>query len=374
VVGWAGDRFLFSAGTTNASDSALQKHTPVQTPATIVAQPQTSMLASAQSKAVSSPPSFDSKIESPQNESEPLWFAGRYDGNRVIVYFDAVQFGDAPPGKARKITPPVAGGFLEPVELSEEYAAKLNKKPGAEHFAEGDKYDVISDCTAHTITLTKLIGAQSDEAVGNDSYIGALGEFASEDDAREIAFSGKSNYFVLRRHHEIPQAASISRQAQSCAAMVFEPVPFDTQKQIVGLLTQRMEAMVNDSKKRQAERISPLFDVRSFDLADGGKRYYARIEWALGHGPDFKVAYALAAWLTADPSLRILTAESCDSSYEGLDNAVPELLNVADVGGGKAAIIMSVIGSDSSYINLYEYSDGADLKHMRLIQSIGVGE
>jgi hypothetical protein len=308
-----------------------------------------------------------------QAPPEHFWIAGRYDGNKVIVYFDAVKFGNTYPRDAQSIAPPVAAGFLGPVELSAEYIARFQKSPTAERFSVGDKYDVLSPCPATPVTLTKLVGAESDEPTGNDSYIGALAAFGSDEDAA-IAFSGGGNYLVLGRHHEIPQPASSFQRPQSCAGLGVDPVPFDTQSLIVRLLTQQMETMATDSEKQQAERISPLFDVHAFYLADGKRRYYARIEWASGADQNFKVLCALAAWIAPEPSLHVLASESRDSRYEGLDSAVPELLNVADLGDGRTAIIMSVIGLDSAYTDLFEYADGSDLRHMRKIQSIGAGE
>jgi hypothetical protein len=300
--------------------------------------------------------------------AEPFWIAGRYDGDKVIVYFDAVKFGNTFPENAPSITPPVAGGFLEPVELPDEYVASFQKGPTAEHFAVGDKYDVLSGCRPKTVTLTKVVGAQSDEAVGNDSYIGALATFRRQLDA-DAAF-----YLAMRRHHETQDAGPRAHPGRACAGLGREPVPFETQTQIVALLTQRMKEAATESEKAGTEGVSPIFDVHSFYTADGSERYYARIEWASGNDEKFKVVYALGAWLAPDPSLRILVAEPEDSRYSSLDSAVPELLTVANLGDGRTGMIMGVIGLDSTYINLYEYSDGSGLKGARLIQSIGVGE
>src|SRR5882762_7602980 len=44
--------------------------------------------------------------------AEQFWLAGRYDGNRVIVYFDAVQFHGTVPHTARRIADPAVGGFF----------------------------------------------------------------------------------------------------------------------------------------------------------------------------------------------------------------------------------------------------------------------
>jgi len=38
-----------------------------------------------------------------QAKPERFWLAGRYDGNRVIVYFDAVKFNGALPSTSRRL-------------------------------------------------------------------------------------------------------------------------------------------------------------------------------------------------------------------------------------------------------------------------------
>jgi hypothetical protein len=70
-----------------------------------------------------------------QKEPERFWLAGRYDGNRVVVYFDAVKFEGTMSSNARKIANPVAGAFFNPVELPAGYIARFQKTPSAEQFA-----------------------------------------------------------------------------------------------------------------------------------------------------------------------------------------------------------------------------------------------
>ena len=111
-----------------------------------------------------------------QKKSERFWLAGRYDGNRVVVYFDAVKFEGTMSSNARKIADPMATAFFNPVELAASYIARFQKKPNAEHFGIGDRYDLLlGNGTIATIKLTTLVGCETDEQVGNDSFIGALG-------------------------------------------------------------------------------------------------------------------------------------------------------------------------------------------------------
>jgi hypothetical protein len=73
-----------------------------------------------------------------QMQPDQFWLAGRCDGNRVIVYFDAVQFHGTVPSTARKIADPVAGGFLKPVELPPSHVAQFLKgHDEREHFLFG---------------------------------------------------------------------------------------------------------------------------------------------------------------------------------------------------------------------------------------------
>lgn len=111
-----------------------------------------------------------------QGAPERFWIAGRYDGSRVIVYFDTVKFGGTIPADAGKIPDPVAEGFFSPQALSERYVASFQRGQAAERFKVGDRYDLMMDNgVVGTFTLTSLVGFESDEGSGNDSYIGALG-------------------------------------------------------------------------------------------------------------------------------------------------------------------------------------------------------
>lgn len=49
-----------------------------------------------------------------QTQLQKVWIAGRHDGNRVIIYFNAVHFGESALQSLNLplITPPVAPGFL----------------------------------------------------------------------------------------------------------------------------------------------------------------------------------------------------------------------------------------------------------------------
>lgn len=300
------------------------------------------------------------------------WIAGRYDGNRVIVYFDAVKFNGTKPSLAEKVPPPVADGFFMPEKLPWSYIAKLQHGPDAEHFKVGDKYDLIlgGGMTA-TVTLTTMVGTEGDEPVGNDSYIGALATL--DDSGKESLLS--RNYYVVRRHLEpVGAPYSPSDQQSVGAGIEDEPIRFDIQTQILDLLTQRMQATATESERCDAQGISPIFNVESFRVADGTLRYYARAEWKWGKPEDQRSNFAMAAWIIGEPKLRIVAVQTATSPYDGLDTLLPKLLNVVDLGGGRAGIILSISGEDSASTRLLEYRDGVDFQHMRELQTIEAGE
>src|SRR5690348_17191100 len=109
-----------------------------------------------------------SHIALSQTRPERVWLAGRYDGTRIIVYFDAVHFNGTLPATAKKIIP-TAGHFWEAVELPPTFVAPFQKNFTSEHFALGDHYDLmLEENHVATVSLTTLIGCETDEGVGNN--------------------------------------------------------------------------------------------------------------------------------------------------------------------------------------------------------------
>lgn len=307
-----------------------------------------------------------------QAKPERFWLAGRYDGNRIIVYFNAVKFRGTLPLNTHDLAPPVAERFFDPQRLPETYAARFQKGPNAEHFAVGDKYDLLlNDGKVATVTITTLVGSEMDEEVGNDSFVGALATL----EKRDVPYAMK-NHYVLRRHQEIQDNVSKRRSnpEKIDAGLDNEPVRFDIQTQIVSLLGERMKTAATGTERHAADSVSPAVEVQAFHLADGSLRYYARAAWSIDEGADQKIGYALAAWIAPQPTLHILAVQTRSSPYDGLDNVLPSLLNVIDLGEGRTGIIVEQIGEDSTSLNLVEYQDGMDLGHMRLLHDIGAGE
>jgi hypothetical protein len=308
-----------------------------------------------------------------QTKLDRFWLAGRYDGNRVIVYFDAVQFHGTVPPTAKRIADPTVGGFFMPVKLPASYLSQFLKGPDAERFALGDKYDLLLDeGKVATVTLTTLVGTEGDEQVGNDSFIGALATLENKDDIMYMASGG---IYVIRRHRKLPDSKPKypPRPDAVYAGLQNEPVRFDIQTKIVGLLTEQMGSQAKADHKPTVADMSPVFAVQTFRLANGELRYYARAVWNSNEGANTKTVFALSAWISPSPTLHILAVEGRESPYDGL-GVLPDLYNVIDLGGGRTGIIVGRSGEDDNSTALLEYRDGVDLGQMRILQSIGAGE
>ncbi len=304
-----------------------------------------------------------------QTQPDRVWLAGRYDGNRLVVYFDAVHFNDTIPPEAEKLVCPVTVGFFCPLKLPAGYVAQFQKQPRMEHFALGDQYDVVEGRSSFlTATVTTLVGFESDEGVGNDSFIGAL--LTLEKDKQDWLMYSPS-YVAVRRHRKFQdgEGKASERSPLVTASLLNEPLRFDIQREIVDLLTARMKATATDLQRHDAESVPPVFAVQQFDLADGGRRYYARAAWRSGKGSRTKLIYGLGAWITPLPVLRVLAVET-EAGFEYL----PNLLNVIDLGRGRVGIIVSEHGDDSASLSIVEYRDGMTLGEMPVLQSIGSAE
>jgi hypothetical protein len=293
-----------------------------------------------------------------QSKNERFWVAGRYDGTRILVYFDAVKFKGTLPPSAHKLAIPVAEGFFDAVELPATYISQYQKVAGAERFSIGDQYDLLlGNGGTATVTLTTLIGCEGDEFTGNDSFIGAL---ATVKDRNSLLFT--KNYYAVRRHREQPARPKPATAQTVYASLLDQSVRFNIQSRIVSLLTQRLKMAAN---------VSPVLTVQSFRLANGSLRYYARAFWQSGKkGNNSDVA--IGAWLTA--TVQVLAVETGIYSDSSDSWEVPSLLNVVDLGGGRTGLIVSSSGVESISLNLVEYRDGVSLKEMRTLQSIGAAE
>ncbi len=277
---------------------------------------------------------------------------------------------------SRKLTPPVADGFFDPVELPAGYVARFQNAPRTEHFAIGDRYDfLVGNGIIRTIKLTTLLGCETDEGVGNDSFFGAL---ATVEEKQIWGLLTKS-YFAVRRHEEsqghaatpIPKAGVDSAKF---AVLLDEPVRFDIEAKIMNLLNSRMSVETAAEERKAIRNASPTLKVQSVQLADGSLRYYARAEWDSGKDPTRLSSYLHAAWIAPLPTPHILSVEKQTSSYGGINDGAPNLLNVVDLGNGKTGIIVAFRRDDSTELPLAEYHDGLNVRKMPVLQSIGAGE
>jgi hypothetical protein len=309
-----------------------------------------------------------------QQQPERFWLAGRYDGNRVVVYFDAVTFNGTMTANAREIPPPVVGGFFDPVELPASYIAQFQGTPNAEHFAPGDRYDLlVGNGVTTTIRLTTLVGCETDEGVGNDSFIGAIGTLE-----RSTLFLTKG-YYVVRRHRDAKSDAAkptpgAATKFLKYASLLNEPIRLDIQTHIARLLAQELEKEPWDAKRAAAAKASPALQVQPFQLADASLRYYVRAQWKTDKKPGGTPTQVLGAWLAPTPTLHILAVEESMPTIAIGPGDLPELLNVIDLGAGKTGVIVHFTYGESVQLQLVEYRDGATVKDMPVLQSISTGE
>jgi hypothetical protein len=296
---------------------------------------------------------------------ERFWLAGRYDRNRVVVYFEAVKFNGTFPSAPESIAAPIADSFFQPKVLQASSLARFQEEPGAEHFALGDRYDLLLDGgRVATITLATLVGFESDEFVGNDSYIGALASVPTAD----LPFFTR-DYYAVRRHEATRRVGSTRRTGQrtTFASLGNEPVPLNVQTRVAALIRERLK--MDAFYARTAEQTSPsIKEAQRFTVAGGRGRYYVRAELMSS-----AVCATIGAWFAAAPTLHIVAAEESGCLQDFLPET-PRLLNVVDLDGGRTGLILSFMGGDGRKLELFEYRDGAGVTDMRSLQSISFGE
>jgi len=83
---------------------------------------------------------------------------------------------------------------------------------------------------------------------------------------------------------------------------------------------------------------------------------------------DSPESIGLAAWINPSPTIHVLAVDPPGGTQK------QNLLNVVDLGNGRTGIIVYIEGQDSRGIRLVEYKDGAGMKGMRLLQSVGTAE
>ena len=111
---------------------------------------------------------------------ERFWIAARYDATQFVTYFEPVHFGTLPT-RDNQLVQPRTPDFFGPRPIAADDLERVRPVAG-EPFKVGGRYDVLAaDGGAVPMVLTSLVKFHTDEGVGNDSYIGALGRVAAPD-------------------------------------------------------------------------------------------------------------------------------------------------------------------------------------------------
>ena len=216
-----------------------------------------------------------------------------------------------------------------------------------------------------SLSLTALVGFNSDEFVGNDSYIGALGRVESDDLPLLSA-----DYYVVRRHAASPGpgAPAMTRRSGS-ARLRTTPVAPRMTAEMASMVAERGRdnamAAARPPAGRAAVRIKR---AQAFTTAGGDLRYFVVAESGAG-----RACTTTRAWLAGAPALHVLAADETGYCAGTLAGGT-RLLNVVDLGGGRTGLIVSLQGGDGMALELVEYQDGADLPHMRRWHAVRFGE
>lgn len=317
-------------------------------------------------------PTNDNLSKPTPSFAEKYWLAGRYDGNRVIIYFYSSNFSGDASSFGRAIVGPVIEAFFDPFEITTRFLDQVKAPEGAEHFAIGDRYDVLlGNGTIATVRLTELVAEQAD--IDANVYVGALG---TEEKANSLIFT--RNYYVARRHHDaFPAGAGASKSAHTeaeNAKLISDPVRFDLQSKIADLLNQQMQAVATEKERRLAAGVVPAIAIQPIELADSSIRYYAGAQWISGRETIRENPFVLGVWVNPKPEPHVVAIEERTSGNGGgIEGSLPEIKNVVSLGNGKTGMIVQIAGDDSTELDLVEYRDGASLKQMPQYQSVGAG-
>jgi hypothetical protein len=166
-------------------------------------------------------------------------------------------------------------------------------------------------------------------------------------------------------------------------------VPFAIQSRIAALIEQYRHAHPDKLGPHACDNsgnLSLSFTAQSVHVAAGGLRYYVRAGWKTPQGDYGECLtgslkrgnpnYVRAFWLGSQPDLRlhIIDVEERTSPYQRLDEVLPDLVNVVDLGNGNTGLIVIFAGEDSSALDLLLYREGVRLRDMPRLQSIEQGE
>ena len=281
-----------------------------------------------------------SQDPSQSGTSERFWIAARYDATQLVTYFETVKFG-TPPTRDNQFVQPRTPDFFGPRPIVTDELDRVRPAAG-EPFKTGSRYEVLTaDGRSVAMTLTSFVKFHTDESIGNQSYIGALGRVATPDLAKL-----RGNYFVVRR----PDSSATVRGTR--AGLTEGPIP-------TRATTAKLLAIVGGDR---------LVAAQSFTTAAGDARQLVIATAGSGRACRTRIV-----WLTGSSESRVLGSEEMEfcggTAYEGL-----RLRAAVDMGRGRTGLVIVLSGSAGRTVMLVEYQDGAKLEDMRIWQSIGVGD
>ena len=274
-----------------------------------------------------------------RDPQERFWIAARYDATQFVTYFEPVHFGTLPT-RDNQLVQPRTPDFFGPRPIAQADLERVRPVAG-EPFKVGGRYDVLTaDGGTVPMVLTSLVKFHTDEGIGNDSYIGALGRVAAPDLAKL-----RSNYVVVRRP-DGPDPARGSR-----AGLTEGTVP--------SAVAAKLLALVGGTK---------VIAAQPFTTAGGDGRQFVLA--TVGTGRDCRTRLT---WLTGQPESRVVGTEDlpfCGSTlYAGL-----RLRAVVDMGYGRTGLVVVLQSEGGREVKLVEYRDGLKLGEMRVWQTISVGD
>ena len=270
---------------------------------------------------------------------ERFWIAARYDATQFVTYFEPVHFGTLPT-RDNQLVQPRTPDFFGPRPIATADLERVRPVAG-EPFKIGGRYDVLAaDGGVVPMVLTSLVKFHTDEGIGNDSYIGALGRVAPPDLTKL-----RGNYVVVRR----PDSPVLARGSRAGL----------TEGPVASAVAAKLLAIVGGTR---------VIAAQPFTTAGGDARQFVLA--SVGTGRDCRTRLT---WLTGQPESRILGTEDrpyCGSAlYAGL-----RLRAVIDMGYGRTGLVVVLQSAGSREVKLVEYQDGLKLEEMRVWQTISVGD
>jgi hypothetical protein len=280
-----------------------------------------------------------------------IWLAGRYDRNRVLIYFDAVKLGGADPNARLLPSAAAEALFMQPRTVTARTRVALEQKyKGLEHLAVGDHYSLLLDAgRIATVTIRQLVASDGDEYTGNDSYVGALATIAPDD---LKFFTG--DYYAVRRASTLTAS-----RTKTFAHLIRSPVQPAVRTRIATLVR------TGTSAERPPASIDRLQEL----ALSGGRHVYL----ANAASRSRTACAQFRFWLEAVPSLKVIAfnRSACEPDREV---EAARVLAVIEIGEGRTGLVVDSPGFDGRSLELTEYRDGEDLAATPTLWLISVAE